>query len=136
MTLNVLTLSTLFPDMSRPNFGVFVERQARELASRPDVSVTVVAPIGRVATGDQGGGSDQVAEALRELAPEDGRAAAGAAPEPEQRRRRGRGGQQTHLSSLASMELTFFFVYFFRTSFIFSLPSTLWFRPETSVIYN
>ena len=46
MTLNVLTLSTLFPDMSRPNFGVFVERQARELASRPDVSVTVVAPIG------------------------------------------------------------------------------------------
>ena len=32
--------------MSRPNFGVFVERQARELASRPDVSVTVVAPIG------------------------------------------------------------------------------------------
>ena len=46
MTLNVLTLSTLFPDMSRPNFGVFVERQARELASRPDVKVTVVAPIG------------------------------------------------------------------------------------------
>lgn len=33
MTLNILTLSTLFPDMSRPNFGVFVERQARELAS-------------------------------------------------------------------------------------------------------
>lgn len=46
MTLNVLTLSTLFPDMSRPNFGVFVERQARELASRPDVTVTVVAPLG------------------------------------------------------------------------------------------
>ncbi|ANI77324.1 MULTISPECIES: glycosyltransferase [Sphingobium] len=46
MTLNVLTLSTLFPDMSRPNFGVFVERQARELASRPDVKVTVVAPLG------------------------------------------------------------------------------------------
>lgn len=46
MTLNVLTLSTLFPDMSRPNFGVFVERQARELASRPDVKVTVVAPVG------------------------------------------------------------------------------------------
>src|ERR1043165_6017795 len=46
MTLNVLTLSTLFPDMSRPNFGVFVERQARELASRPDVKVTVIAPIG------------------------------------------------------------------------------------------
>ncbi|HKT78087.1 MAG TPA: glycosyltransferase [Sphingobium sp.] len=46
MTLNVLTLSTLFPDMSRPNFGVFVERQARELASRDGVKVTVVAPIG------------------------------------------------------------------------------------------
>ena len=46
MTLNVLTLSTLFPDISRPNFGVFVERQARELAGRPDVEVTVVAPIG------------------------------------------------------------------------------------------
>ena len=46
MTLNVLTLSTLFPDMSRPNFGVFVERQARELASRPDVKVTVIAPLG------------------------------------------------------------------------------------------
>lgn len=46
MTLNVLTLSTLFPDMSRPNFGVFVERQARELASRQDVKVTVVAPLG------------------------------------------------------------------------------------------
>ena len=46
MTLNVLTLSTLFPDMSRPNFGVFVERQARELASRDGVRVTVVAPLG------------------------------------------------------------------------------------------
>ncbi|HEX7877696.1 MAG TPA: glycosyltransferase [Sphingobium sp.] len=46
MTLNILTLSTLFPDMSRPNFGVFVERQARELASRPDVKVTVIAPLG------------------------------------------------------------------------------------------
>jgi glycosyltransferase involved in cell wall biosynthesis len=46
MTLNVLMLSTLFPDISRPNFGVFVERQARELASRADVKVTVVAPVG------------------------------------------------------------------------------------------
>lgn len=46
MALNVLMLSTLFPDMSRPNFGVFVERQARELASRPEADVTVVAPIG------------------------------------------------------------------------------------------
>lgn len=46
MALNVLMLSTLFPDMSRPNFGVFVERQARELACREGVSVTVVAPVG------------------------------------------------------------------------------------------
>ncbi|MCP1469922.1 glycosyltransferase involved in cell wall biosynthesis [Sphingobium sp. OAS761] len=46
MTLNILMLSTLFPDMSRPNFGVFVERQARELASRPDADVTVIAPLG------------------------------------------------------------------------------------------
>ena len=46
MTLNVLILSTLFPDISRPNFGVFVERQARELASRAEATVTVVAPVG------------------------------------------------------------------------------------------
>ncbi|MES2269275.1 MAG: glycosyltransferase [Pseudomonadota bacterium] len=46
MTIRVLMLSTLFPDISRPNFGVFVERQARELASRPEAYVTVVAPIG------------------------------------------------------------------------------------------
>ncbi|WIW88709.1 glycosyltransferase [Sphingobium sp. V4] len=46
MTFNVLMLSTLFPDISRPNFGVFVERQARELASRPEADVTVVAPVG------------------------------------------------------------------------------------------
>ena len=46
MTLNILMLSTLFPDMSRPNFGVFVERQARELASRAEAHVTVIAPIG------------------------------------------------------------------------------------------
>ncbi|MCI4588536.1 glycosyltransferase [Sphingobium sp. BYY-5] len=46
MTLNVLMLSTLFPDISRPNFGVFVERQALELASRPEAEVTVIAPIG------------------------------------------------------------------------------------------
>jgi len=44
--LRVLTLSTLFPDASRPNFGVFVERQAAALAARPEVEVRVVAPIG------------------------------------------------------------------------------------------
>lgn len=46
MTLNVLMLSTLFPDITRPNFGVFVERQARELADRKGVNVTVIAPVG------------------------------------------------------------------------------------------
>lgn len=44
--LRVLTLSTLFPDASRPGFGGFVERQTRALAARPEVEVTVVAPRG------------------------------------------------------------------------------------------
>ena len=44
--LRVLTLSTLFPDATRPNFGVFVERQTRGLAGLPDTEVTVVAPLG------------------------------------------------------------------------------------------
>lgn len=44
--LRVLTLSTLFPDRSRPNFGVFVERQTLGLAAHPDVALRVVAPLG------------------------------------------------------------------------------------------
>ncbi|KQS49478.1 MULTISPECIES: glycosyltransferase [unclassified Sphingomonas] len=44
--LRVLTLSTLFPDATRPNFGGFVERQTLGLAAHPDVDLTVVAPIG------------------------------------------------------------------------------------------
>ena len=44
--LRVLTLSTLFPDASRPNFGIFVERQALALMERGDVEVRVVAPLG------------------------------------------------------------------------------------------
>jgi teichuronic acid biosynthesis glycosyltransferase TuaC len=44
--LRVLTLSTLFPDASRPTFAPFVERQTLGLAALPDVEVTVVAPIG------------------------------------------------------------------------------------------
>lgn len=44
--LRVLTLSTLFPDAGRSNFGVFVERQTAALAAREGVAVTVVAPIG------------------------------------------------------------------------------------------
>ncbi len=46
MNLRILTLSTLFPDMTRPNFGIFVERQTRELAHREGVEVTVIAPLG------------------------------------------------------------------------------------------
>jgi len=44
--LRVLTLSSLFPDASRPNFGVFVERQTLGIAAHPDVELKVVAPIG------------------------------------------------------------------------------------------
>lgn len=44
--LRVLCLSSLFPDASRPNFGVFVERQTLGLAAHPDVDLRVVAPIG------------------------------------------------------------------------------------------
>ncbi len=44
--LRVLTLSTLFPDASRPNFGIFVERQTLALTARGDVEIRVVAPLG------------------------------------------------------------------------------------------
>jgi teichuronic acid biosynthesis glycosyltransferase TuaC len=44
--LRVLTLSTLYPDTSRPNFGPFVELQTRGLAAHPDVELQVVSPIG------------------------------------------------------------------------------------------
>jgi len=44
--LNILTLSTLFPNAAAPNFGIFVERQTAELASRTEVNLTVINPIG------------------------------------------------------------------------------------------
>ena len=44
--LRVLTLSTLFPDETRPNFGVFVERQTLGLAAHPEVAAKLVAPVG------------------------------------------------------------------------------------------
>lgn len=44
--LRVLVLSTLFPDATRPNFGIFVERQTQALAARDDVEIRVVAPRG------------------------------------------------------------------------------------------
>lgn len=44
--LRVLTLTTLFPDASRPNFGIFVERQTLALIAHGRVEVRVVAPLG------------------------------------------------------------------------------------------
>jgi teichuronic acid biosynthesis glycosyltransferase TuaC len=44
--LRILTLSTLFPAASRPNFGIFVERQTSALTAVPDFAVTVINPIG------------------------------------------------------------------------------------------
>ncbi|MBA4049008.1 MAG: glycoside hydrolase [Sphingomonas sp.] len=44
--LRVLTLATLFPDATRPNFGVFVERQTLGLSRCAGVEVRVVAPVG------------------------------------------------------------------------------------------
>ncbi len=44
--LRVLTIASLFPDESRPVFGVFVERQTIGLGARDDVSLEVIAPIG------------------------------------------------------------------------------------------
>jgi len=44
--LRVLTLSTLFPDSSRPHFGPFVEQQTLGLAAHPDVELRVMAPHG------------------------------------------------------------------------------------------
>lgn len=42
--MRVLTLSTLFPDASRPTFGIFVERQTLGLAARKNVDLRVVSP--------------------------------------------------------------------------------------------
>jgi teichuronic acid biosynthesis glycosyltransferase TuaC len=44
--LRVLSLATLFPDVSRPNFGIFVEQSLRALARQPGIELTVVAPRG------------------------------------------------------------------------------------------
>jgi glycosyltransferase involved in cell wall biosynthesis len=43
--LRVLTLSTLFPDAGRPNFGGFVERQTLGLAALADTEVAVAAGV-------------------------------------------------------------------------------------------
>ncbi len=44
--MRILTLSTLFPAASRPNFGIFVERQTAALTSVRDFAVTVINPVG------------------------------------------------------------------------------------------
>jgi teichuronic acid biosynthesis glycosyltransferase TuaC len=44
--IRVLTLSTLFPDASRPVFGPFVERQTLGIAAHPDIELRVVSPLG------------------------------------------------------------------------------------------
>lgn len=44
--LRVLSIATLFPDGARPNFGLFVEKSLHALAARPDVELTIVAPVG------------------------------------------------------------------------------------------
>lgn len=44
--LRILTLSTLFPAASRPNFGIFIERQCSALSAVRDFAVTVINPIG------------------------------------------------------------------------------------------
>lgn len=44
--LNVLSLATLFPDATRPNFGIFVERSLAALVRQAGVSLTICAPVG------------------------------------------------------------------------------------------
>jgi teichuronic acid biosynthesis glycosyltransferase TuaC len=44
--IRILTLSSLFPDASRPVFGPFVERQTLGIAAHPEVELQVVAPLG------------------------------------------------------------------------------------------
>lgn len=44
--LRALSIASLFPDATRPNFGVFVERSLLEAAKQPGVELTIVAPIG------------------------------------------------------------------------------------------
>ncbi|MBO9695808.1 MAG: glycosyltransferase [Sphingopyxis sp.] len=44
--MRVLSIATLFPDIARPNFGLFVERSLRALAAQPGIELTIVAPVG------------------------------------------------------------------------------------------
>lgn len=44
--LRVLSIATLFPDETRPNFGIFVERSLAAAVRQPAVDLTLVAPVG------------------------------------------------------------------------------------------
>lgn len=44
--LRILSIATLFPDVARPTFGLFVEKSLRALAAQPGIDLTVVAPVG------------------------------------------------------------------------------------------
>lgn len=44
--LRVISIATLFPDRTRPNFGIFVERSLAAAAGQPGLDLTVVAPLG------------------------------------------------------------------------------------------
>ncbi|MGI9500479.1 MAG: glycosyltransferase family 4 protein [Geminicoccaceae bacterium] len=43
--MRILSITTLYPNVERPTFGVFVENRLRKLAERPDVQLSVVAPV-------------------------------------------------------------------------------------------
>ncbi|MEO1045282.1 MAG: glycosyltransferase [Pseudomonadota bacterium] len=43
--MRILTLATLYPNPSQPNFGIFVARQAQHLHRLPDTDVTVINPV-------------------------------------------------------------------------------------------
>lgn len=45
-SLHVVSIATLFPDSTRPNFGIFVEKSLASLARQPGVKLTVIAPLG------------------------------------------------------------------------------------------
>lgn len=45
-TLRILSLSTLYPNERKPNFGIFVERQMQAVAARGDVDLVMINPIG------------------------------------------------------------------------------------------
>lgn len=44
--LSIVSIATLFPDATRPNFGIFVERSLAALARQPGIRLTIIAPVG------------------------------------------------------------------------------------------